>query len=202
VKEPWCIVIPLRLSDAKTRLSTQPAPRRRALVVAMALDVISATQQCPLVGETVLVADQEGLDAAAAAGARAVLDPGLGLNAAIRAGVADATGPVAALLADVPCATPDLIALALSACTGEPAIVSDAEGIGTTLLAARDARSLDPQFGTRSRAAHIAAGAREISDPIPGALAGLRRDVDSEVDLWDARRIGLGAFTRAALDGP
>lgn len=196
----WRIVIPLRLSDAKTRLSTQTAPRRRALVIAMALDVISAATHCPLVGDTVLVADQEGLDAAAAAGARAVLDPGLGLNAAIRAGAADAPGPVAALLADVPCATPDLISLALSACTGEPVIVSDAEGIGTTLLAARDARSLDPRFGTRSRAAHIAAGAREISDPIPGTLAGLRRDVDSEVDLWDARRIGLGAFTRAALD--
>ena len=139
MERSWRIVIPLRLSDAKTRLSTQTAPRRRALVIAMALDVISAATHCPLVGDTVLVADQEGLDAAAAAGARAVLDPGLGLNAAIRAGAADAPGPVAALLADVPCATPDLISLALSACTGEPAIISDAEGIGTTLLAAGDA---------------------------------------------------------------
>lgn len=196
----WRIVIPLRLSDAKTRLSTRTAPRRRALVIAMARDVISAAQRCSLVGETVLVADQEGLDAAAAAGARAILDPGLGLNAAIRAGAADSPGPVATLLADVPCATPDLISLALSACTGPPAIVSDAEGIGTTLLAALDVRSLDPRFGTRSRAAHIAAGAQEISDPLPGGLAGLRRDVDSEVDLWDARRIGLGAFTVSALD--
>ncbi len=196
----WRIVIPLRLSDAKTRLSTQTAPRRRALVIAMARDVISAAQRCSLVGETVLVADQEGLDAAAAAGARAILDPGLGLNAAIRAGAADSPGPVATLLADVPCATPELISLALSACTGPPAIVSDAEGIGTTLLAALDVRSLDPRFGTRSRAAHIAAGAQEISDPLPGGLAGLRRDVDSEVDLWDARRIGLGAFTVSALD--
>ena len=196
----WRIVIPLRLSDAKTRLSTQTAPRRRALVIAMARDVISAAQRCSLVGETVLVADQEGLDAAAAAGARAILDPGLGLNAAIRAGAADSPGPVATLLADVPCATPELISLALSACTGPPAIVSDAEGIGTTVLAALDVRSLDPRFGTRSRAAHIAAGAQEISDPLPGGLAGLRRDVDSEVDLWDARRIGLGAFTVSALD--
>jgi hypothetical protein len=46
----------------------------------------------------------------------------------------------------------------------------------------------------------VAAGAREIRDPAPGALAGLRRDVDSEVDLWDARRLGLGAFTRALMD--
>jgi hypothetical protein len=41
-------------------------------------------------------------------------------------------------------------------------------------------------------------GARDILDTVPGALAGLRRDVDSEVDLWDALRIGAGAFTRSA----
>jgi hypothetical protein len=46
----------------------------------------------------------------------------------------------------------------------------------------------------------VAAGAREVRDPAPGALAALRRDVDSEVDLWDARRLGLGAFTGAFID--
>ena len=121
-------------------------------------------------------------------------------NAAILAGAADASGPVAALLADVPCATPETLALALTACTDGPAIVSDAEGIGTTFLGAPRATDLHPCFGPRSRAAHVAAGARDITDPTPGALAGLRRDVDCEVDLWDARRIGLGAFTRAIVD--
>lgn len=198
----WRIVVPLRLSDAKSRLSAQPAPRRRDLVIAMALDVLAAAQACPAVADIVLVADRPGVDAVQAARnprVRALIDPGSGLNAAITAGAAEAPGPVAALLADVPCATPEALTFALAACTSGAVIVSDAEGIGTTLLAARDRRDLRPHFGARSRAAHVAAGATEVKDPHPGALAGLRRDVDSEVDLWDARRLGLGAFTRAVV---
>ena len=203
VDAPWRIVIPLRLSDAKSRLSSQTAPRRRELVVAMALDVVTAAATCPGVGDVVLVADLAGIEAVEASGIggiRAREDAGGGLNAAILAGAADASGPVAALLADVPCATPETLALALTACTDGPAIVSDAEGIGTTFLGAPRAADLHPCFGPRSRAAHVAAGARDITDATPGALAGLRRDVDSEVDLWDAWRIGLGAFTRAVVD--
>jgi 2-phospho-L-lactate guanylyltransferase len=202
VEGAWRIVVPLRLSDAKSRLSAQPAPRRRDLVIAMALDVIVAAQECPAVSDIVLVADEAGIDAVAASPiptVRTQLDGGAGLNAAILAGTADARGPVAALLADVPCATPEALTTALAACTAGAVIVSDAEGIGTTLLAARDAAHFHPRFGTRSRAAHVAAGAAEVADSSPGALAGLRRDVDSEVDLWDARRLGLGTFTRAVL---
>lgn len=201
----WRIVVPLRLSDAKTRLSAHPAPRRRALVVAMALDVLMAAQACADVGEVVLVADPPGTEAVQAsgvAGLHVARDPGTGLNAAITAGASGASGPVAALLADVPCATSDAIAAALAACEASPVMVSDAEGIGTTLLAARTSRDLHPHFGARSRAAHISAGAIEVIDPMPGALAGLRRDVDSEVALWDARRLGVGAFTRAVLAQP
>jgi 2-phospho-L-lactate/phosphoenolpyruvate guanylyltransferase len=208
----WRAVIPLRLSDAKSRLSSQTAARRRDLVVAMACDVIAATESCPVIDDVVLVADAEGLDAVRGAGLHGltlVRDPGTGLNAAILAGAHESDGdsmagptgrPVAVLLADVPCATPEALEQALAACKDGRVIVSDAEGIGTTLLAARDARRLDPRFGPRSRAAHIASGAREVMDSAPGALAGLRRDVDSEVDLWDAERLGIGAYTRAALD--
>lgn len=198
----WRIVIPLRLSQAKSRLSAQPAPTRSTLVVAMALDVAAAATACPSVDEVVVVADRPGIEAIAASrlpGLRLLDDAGGGLNAAIRAGSADATGPVAALLADLPCATPDALAAALAACTDGPVIVSDAEGVGTTLLAAGRASDLHPHFGPRSRAAHVAAGASAIPDATPGALAGLRRDVDSEVDLWDAQRIGVGAFTRAVV---
>lgn len=200
----WRIVIPLRLSDAKSRLSTQTAPRRRELVVAMALDVAGAAKACPSVEEVVLVSDSAGLEAVGAsglAGVRLIDDPGEGLNAAIRSGATGACGPVAALLADVPCVTPEALAVALAACTEGSVLVSDAEGIGTTLLAARHIDDLHPRFGPRSSAAHVAAGARALRDAIPGALAGLRRDVDSEVDLWDARRIGVGACTAAVLDG-
>lgn len=201
----WRVIVPLRLSDAKTRLSAQPAPRRRELAVAMALDVVAAARACPVVCEIVLVADPAGAEAVAASGAAPdafIVDPGEGLNAAIRAGAAGSSEPVAALLADVPCATPEALRLVLSACADGAVIVSDAEGIGTTLLAASNAGRLDPRFGPRSRAAHVAAGALDLPDPTPGALAGLRRDVDSDVDLWDAQRLGVGQFTGAVINPP
>jgi 2-phospho-L-lactate guanylyltransferase len=196
MERTWRVVVPLRLSQAKTRLSTQPAPRRRELVIAMALDVISAARACSLVDEVVLVADPEGIDAVGA-DIPSCRDPGDGLNEAIRAGAAGASGPVAALLADVPCATAAMLELALASSTAGSGFLCDAEGIGTTLVAAPRADALITHFGPRSRAAHAAAGIPEIHDPRPGALAGLRRDVDSEVDLWDARRLGLGRFTAA-----
>lgn len=171
----------------------------------MALDVIAAAQDCPLVTEVVVVADDSGLEAVRGSGLSDVhyeADPGAGLNPAILAGARGRSGPVAALLADVPCATPQLIAAALASCAGGPVIVSDAEGIGTTLLAAPTADAFHPRFGARSRAAHISMGAKEVADTVPGEFARLRRDVDSEVDLWDARRLGLGSLTRSAVDGP
>ena len=209
----WRIVVPLRLSEAKTRLSTQPAPRRRELVVAMALDVIAAARDCRVVDEVRLVADAAGLESvgleavgleavgleAVGPGVSALPDPGEGLNAAILHGAAGAPGHVAALLADVPCATPGALEAFLRSCPNQAGFLSDAEGLGTTLLAAPSAAHLVPRFGVRSRAAHAAAGVPDIRDPSPGAFAGLRRDVDSEVDLWDARRLGVGAATQAAL---
>jgi 2-phospho-L-lactate guanylyltransferase len=197
----WRIVVPLRLSDAKTRLSAQPAPRRRELAVAMARDVVTAAQNCDACAEVVLVADAEGLEAMLhhARGLTPVMDPGEGLNAAVLAGAAGASGPVAAVLADVPCTTPRTLALALAACAEDGGFVCDAEGVGTTIVAAARLEDLRPRFGPRSRAAHASEGIPEIVDPVPGSLAGLRRDVDSEVDLWDARRLGVGAFTRAIV---
>lgn len=202
MERTWRIVVPVRLSAAKTRLSTQPAPRRREIAVAMALDVITAARDCPVVLDVRVVADAAAIDALI--GLRPdvdlVLDHGDGLNAAIRAGAAGAAGPVAALLADIPCATPHALLTALTSTRENSGFLGDAEGIGTTLLAAPSAGLLSPRFGQRSRAAHAAAGIPEIAERAAGDLAALRRDVDSEVDLWDAQRLGLGAFTAAVVD--
>ena len=93
--------------------------------------------------------------------------------------------------------TADELARALlSAQAHARCFVCDSEGVGTTMLASADPAELGPHFGERSRAAHAASGAVEIEDP---ALPRLRRDVDSEVALWDARRLGVGPATAAVL---
>ena len=201
----WVVVVPVkRLERAKTRLSTRPAPQRRALALAFALDTVRAALDCGDVVAVVVVTDDEDVRAAVAPlGATCVADaPDSGLNDALTHGVYVVRGDradawVAVLAADLPALRPDELDRALRAASVVPrAFVSDASGIGTTLLTARPGTELDARFGPRSRAAHAASGAIDLE---PGPVPGLRRDVDTEVDLWDAARLGVGSSTAALL---
>jgi len=201
----WVVVIPVkRLDRAKTRLSTRPAPQRGALALAFALDTVRAALACPRVSAVLVVTDDDEVRASTVAlGARSVLDaPDAGLPAAVVHGadVARARSDkvwVAALVADLPALRTDELDRALDAAEAVGrGFVADAAGIGTTLLTAAPGHDLGPRFGARSRAAHAASGAVELQPP---DIAGLRRDVDSEVDLWDASRLGLGVATAALL---
>ena len=201
----WAVVIPVkRLGRAKTRMSTRPAPQRSALALAFALDTVRAALDCPPVATVLVVTDDDEVRAATVAlGATSVDDePDAGLLAAIGIGaeVARRASPgraVAALVADLPCLRPDELDRALSAAGAvDRGFVADAAGIGTTLLTARPGHRLEARFGVRSRAAHAASGAVELH---PAHATGLRRDVDTEVDLWDAQRLGVGPATALLL---
>lgn len=195
----WTVVVPVKALDrGKSRLSTRPAAQRRELSLAFALDTVAAAVAAGV--EVVVVGGDDVRAAVEALGARWSADPGGGINAAVEhAYAALPPGPVAALVGDLPALRPDELAAALRAASGvERGLVADAAGIGTTLLTALPGVALAPAFGGRSRAAHKVSGAVELDLP---SVPGLRRDVDTEVDLWDARRLGVGPATSALLDG-
>ncbi len=203
--DDWLVLVPVKSLDrAKSRLSSRTAAQRRGLSLAFALDTVRAALAATGVGELVVIGDDDVRAAVTALGARWLLDPGAGLNAALEHGCAEALGSgngVAALVGDLPAVRPEQVAAALRAAqqVGR-GLVADAAGTGSTLLTARAGSTLGPLFGVRSRAAHRESGAVELA---LGPVAGLRRDVDTEVDLWDAVRLGVGPATRAALDmGP
>jgi 2-phospho-L-lactate guanylyltransferase len=203
----WVVLAPVKQLDrAKTRLSTRPAPERRSLALAFALDTVRAVLACDDVARVVVICDDaEVRDAVAALGAVWVPDePELGLNGVLTAVSeqlrAEEPGlAVAALVADLPALRTDELRRAMVA-AGHVArgFVADAAGTGTTLLTAAPGVGLDPRFGPRSRAAHAASGAVALG---PGPVPGLRRDVDTEVDLWDAGRLGLGPATARLVAG-
>jgi 2-phospho-L-lactate guanylyltransferase len=203
----WVVVVPVkRLERAKTRLSTRTASQRRALALAFALDTVRAAVACePVRGVLVVTDDDEVRDAVTRLGGTWVPDePDNGLNAALSHGADHVrrTSPevgVAVLAADLPALRGEELSRALTAASGVArGFISDAGGTGTTLLTARPGVELDPRFGPRSRAAHVASGAVALEvGPVPG----LRRDVDTEVDLWDAGRLGLGHATAALVHG-
>ena len=197
---PWWVIVPVRSgTGAKTRLSTLPAATRAAIALAFAQDTLAAVAACGEVSGIIVVADELAHQSLTGAALHRVDDPGAGLNGALLAAASTvpAGAGAVALMSDLPALTPDELARALRlAREHQRSFVCDSEGIGTTMLASQDPRGLDPHFGERSRAAHAASGAVEIED---SSLPRLRRDVDSEVALWDARRLGIGPATTQAL---
>jgi len=190
----WTVVVPIKgFAQAKSRFGDEM--HRGTLASAFVTDVVAALLAAPRVAKVIVVtSDVDAVNIAHLLGAQSTADPGTGLNAAIAAGATNAM-PVAAILGDVPCVSPDDIEWALAqAEQHDRSYITDAAGTGTTFLATT-ASALDPAFGEHSAAAHEASGAHRID----GASAALHRDVDTEVDLWDAVRIGVGKATRRAL---
>ncbi len=198
----WTVVLPVKGGPAaKSRLGA-PGP----LAGAIALDTLEAVLACTAVRRAVVVtADAATARHAARAGAdvRPETRSGAGLSAAVDDGLAGLDGPVAVLLADLPALRPEDLAAALRAAgqvveAGGWALVPDAEGTGSVLVAAGRPEVLRPSFGPCSAAAHEAAGAVRLDLDVPR----LRRDVDTRADLEAALRLGVGPRTRTALARP
>ncbi|HEY4269183.1 MAG TPA: 2-phospho-L-lactate guanylyltransferase [Galbitalea sp.] len=197
----WTIVIPVKgTSAAKSRLGVS-----ERVAVAIALDTVAAAVAAvaadaavgsPL-GQVIVVTSRAVAADVESLGARVVLDPGSGLDAAVAAGIAEAgDGAVAVLLGDVPGLLPSELGDALVAAGRHPrSFVPDADGSGTVLIAARRSEDHAPAFGADSRALHAAAGYVELAID---ASSGLRRDVDTP-DQLDALAGRLGPRTVAAL---
>jgi 2-phospho-L-lactate guanylyltransferase len=201
----WSVVVPVKpLVQAKSRLRDLPSDLRRALVVAMARDVRDAVLACSGVEDLVVVTeDPRWHSLLGAPRVRFVADsPRDSLNDALRRGASACRtswrrSGCAALTADLPALRPDELDRALSLAAETPTgFVPDVRGDGTTMFVARSHADFRPQFGTRSRARHIEAGAREISSQ---DLTGLRQDVDTVDDLERARAVGLGHHTDAVM---
>ena len=188
-----------RLALAKTRLASYGDAARQDLALAFATDVVTAALACDEVAEVLVVTDDErAAGVLERAGARIVADsPDAGLNPALAHGAellrADGDRGVATISADLPALRPAELAAALAAVPrGGRAFVADAEGTGTTLLAAGPGVDLAPSYGAASRTGHRESGAVEL----PGG-PGLRLDVDTPADLARALALGVGAATAA-----
>lgn len=202
----WTVLMPLKSSArGKSRIDLAPDLRRR-LVLLMATDAVAAVAGAAGVDRVLLVVEDADdgravADAVRAAGSRGPAAPvevhvttTTSLNEAIRDGATRvADGPVAALPCDVPSATSAEIGAALDQARRHGrAVVADASGVGTTLLAAVRAAELQPRYGPDSWRRHVADGAVPLDLP---AHSGLRRDVDLRADLGAV----TGPATRGAL---
>ncbi|MGI8700774.1 MAG: 2-phospho-L-lactate guanylyltransferase [Nocardioidaceae bacterium] len=207
----WNLIIPVKGTGlAKSRLTPFSQPHRAALALAFALDAASAGLASPRVRRVVAVTnDRAAVGALSAIGVEVAPDePAAGLNAAVARGAAlirqeDPLAAVAAMCGDLPAVRAvDLTALLTAVGSVPRWFVADAAGVGTTMLAAWEGE-LEPAFGPGSRARHQQLGAADIVEvvgDVPAAtMARLRRDVDTLDDLTEARKLGVGPRTNAAL---
>jgi 2-phospho-L-lactate guanylyltransferase len=196
----WSLIVPVkRVEIAKTRLALDVAARA-SLAVAMAVDTVAAALDSSLVGSVIVVTDdQRAREALHGLEVTIVADvPDAGLNAALSHGATTAAGRVAALSSDLPSLRgDDLTSVLAEAAPHDVAVVADLQGTGTTLLCARSASLFTPKFGIASLAAHVAAGAVDLTAAAPESV---RRDVDTIDDLRAAVAIGVGPATAKAIE--
>ncbi|MDI6910386.1 2-phospho-L-lactate guanylyltransferase [Nocardioides sp.] len=201
--QQYAVLVPVKPpAVGKSRLAGLGTQARRALAEAFALDTVAACLEAASVARVLVVTDDVRISfAVTALGADAVPDGVSGdLNGTLRQAASEAARrwpglrPVA-LCADLPALrAADLDETLAQARSPQPWFVPDAAGVGTTMYAA-PGNEFDPRFGPGSRAAHLAAGAQELTDVAPS----VRRDVDDLDDLRAAVALGVGPHTVAVL---
>lgn len=198
----WSILIPVKqIPLAKSRLQGDRA-KRSELARAFACDAVSAAMEVVGAdGVYVATVDREFGLWAEISGANVLWDAPAGpLNSTIGHALQTVPShwPLCILAADLPCATPMALSNLLSAASEHHrSFLSDAAGTGTTALLSLTPTDVVPRFGERSAAAHAADGFVRVD---AAEAHRLRRDVDTNVDLWDAIRIGVGPYTQQALN--
>ncbi|MDZ7576980.1 MAG: 2-phospho-L-lactate guanylyltransferase [Candidatus Nanopelagicales bacterium] len=192
------VVIPVKtFARAKTRLEAPPSVRAD-LARALLLDVLAACRESCLIGEVVVVSAETTLSDLLDNKIKLILqDDDRGVNQAITSAIKQARlcGPVAVMVADIPCATGEQLDAILDR-TGDQErwFVPDADSIGTVMLGSRNPAGLRPSMGRRSRANHLDTGAIELVDD---RWQRLRRDVDTLAHLRAAVVNGAGTQTSA-----
>ena len=216
----WALVPLRQLSGGKERLGVSlDAGQRRALVEAMATDVVTALLAVPILPARVLLVSEDAEVAAFAAGLgvgvfqppAAEEDP---LNAALRAAAEAAMGAGAATVlmihADLPAVSAEALRALLAAHARQgdltaprATLVSDAAGTGTNCLLLSPPSAMALRFGPGSRALHRAAAAAAGADYAEFMHPAIGFDVDFPADLDRLVRPGEtqdnapGARTRA-----
>lgn len=209
--DAWTLLVPVKPLDlAKTRLAPAVGRSgRRSLVLAMAVDVLTACADTPGVSDVrVLTSDPEVRGLARRLGLVAVPDPeptggesgAEPLNRALEAALADVDGAVGVVTADLPELRPATLGRILhEAAHHRHSVVPDHLGAGTTMAFwTASAADREPLFGADSAARfRLEGGAVSLAGIDPSGGSG--RDVDTPEDLAALPRRPVAGATARAL---
>ena len=192
------LIVPHRgLASAKTRLSSVlDAGERMALAERLLAGVLRAAREA--VSDVVVISPAAELEPlAAAAGARLVVQRGMGLNQGLdqarEAAIGDGIELLGVLHGDLPNLVADDVTALLEAAAGSRAvaIAPDRAGTGTNGLALRPPEIIGFRFGPGSLEAHREEALAAGMQPALVQRDGLAFDLDTPQDL--ARWLELGS---------
>jgi 2-phospho-L-lactate guanylyltransferase len=192
----WSALIPQKsLATAKGRICLPPE-QRRAVATAMLRDTIAAVAATAGVREVIVLWDDDE-DRRLLPGVSSLSVQGLGLNASLDRGAAEARSrqgrDVVVVPGDLPALDPFELAACLDGASRFPrAYLQDIGSAGTTILTAIQGLPLLPAYGEGSAARHAATGAHRLSLTDSDTL---RTDVDDLDSLADALALGCGHHT-------
>ena len=197
------VAVPVKSLDrTKTRLASVLSPAERAtLAVAMLNDVLDACLRQPGWDLWVVSGEDEVLGVAEQRGARPLVEAGTTLSQAVRQTEAAARGEgcteLAIVLADLPFATPDALALALASSASVVVAPASSDG-GTNVLVRRPPSVIPARFGRSSFEKHRGEAYRRgvTFEPIESVELGF--DLDRPEDLAIVLESEHDTRTRAA----
>ena len=185
------LVVPHRgLAAAKTRLAGRLAPDERAALARRLLErVLRVAAEADRGAVMVISPDPSLEELTVPAGARLVVQRGMGLNAGLdqarRSAIADGVRLLAVLHGDLPRLAADDVRALVDAVPagGGVAIAPDRAGGGTNALALRPPDAIPFRFGPGSFEAHVAAATAAKLPAVRVDRPGLAFDLDTPADL-------------------
>ena len=202
----WAIIPVKRLSEAKSSLSSRLTPeQRRRLVLSMLADVLNAVRQAPSLGDAIVVSpDKKVLDFARLHGAEGLLEPGIGLNEAlklaIRHTIAEGAAEILILPADLPLLkTSDVENIVAIASSPRDVVIAPSKANGTNALFLRPPDVIDLRFGGESFPLHVREAFQAGVKPRIYRSPTIALDVDGPEDLLSVETLDLGTRTHEFL---
>lgn len=196
----WAIVPAKRLSEAKSSLSgALTDDQRRGVVLCMLADVLEAIHCAPSTAGIIVVSqDKEVLNFAEENGALGVLEPGVGLNGAIKLAIQRATaeGATSVLIipSDLPLLRPsDVENIAAMASSPQDVVLAPSKDNGTNAMFLRPPDVMEPRFGGESFPVHLMEARETGIKPRIYRSRTIAFDIDDVTDLLGVKVHELGA---------
>lgn len=195
-----------RLSEAKSSLSgALTENQRREVVLCMLADVLGAVRGAPSTAGTIVVSsDEEVLNFAREKGALGVLEPGVGLNEAIKLAIQRATaeGATSVLIipSDLPLLRPaDVENIVAMASSPQDIVLAPSKDNGTNAMFLRPPNAMKLRFGGESFPVHLTGARKAGIRPRIYRSRAVAFDVDDVADLLSVEVRELSTHTRDFL---